>query len=87
MSVDWGAEVEESESGYSKHLEEFLEDMKQKPEVLKAINDIGDKYGLPPLTDKQIVELLYGRQVGSARKKRKTRKTRRKHVKRISSRK
>lgn len=81
--INWGEEVERTESEMTKHIDAFLDEMKQKPDVLKALNDLADKHGLAPLTEKDIMELLYGRQVGQARK-RKSRKTRRKHGKRIS---
>jgi hypothetical protein len=82
--MNWGEEVERTESEYTAHLDNLLDEIKRKPEVLALIKEIGDKYNLPPVTDRDLARFLYGMQErGGAKKKSKKRKTRKHTKKRI----
>ena len=76
-------DVSQMDAEYTAHINQILDELQRKPEVLRALNEIGDKHNLPPLTEKLIAQMLYGQSVGRGRRSRKTRKTR-KHGKRIS---
>lgn len=80
--MDWGKEVEETEAAYTQHLADLLMDLKNKPEVVKILNELAEKHKMPYMTEDRIVELLYGKKVGSGYKKRKTQKKRGKRISR-----
>lgn len=80
--MDWAKEIEETESAYTQHLAAVLDEIKSRPEIIKAINEIAEKHKMPYMTEERIVELLYGTKTGSGYKKRKTQKKRGKRISR-----
>ena len=94
MSVDWAAEMEQSEADLTASIQAIMEGLRENEQVMKAVSELAEKQKLPPGVEKELKDRLFDKeeqdritraleaQAGKGRR-RKTRKTRRKHGKRI----